>query len=222
MENLAPERTETRERVARVSKLLAGFLLDLFQRRENLVPHCIRKPLAGRVVFATRLGRDRETRRNRQAGVRHLGKGPRPCRRVGRASKHRRREIGRPILESRMPLPSSRILPEEFGYSLKSGRGPTAPEARSTAVFKESGRPIIASRAASIRRRRWPRRAALVCRPVKHSRLDDGAFGSELHRLRNYDQGIGEGHRRQDSRPLGPGEVGDILARFFRHDCSSE
>ena len=61
------------ERVLRVAEALAGALLDLPHRLEDVVPEPVGQLLAGGEVVVARFGRDREAGRGRQAGLRHLG-----------------------------------------------------------------------------------------------------------------------------------------------------
>ena len=73
IENLAPERTETRSGLRGVAEALAGARFDRPHRPEDVVPEACRKRLAGFEVVVAGLGRDREARRRREPGVRHLG-----------------------------------------------------------------------------------------------------------------------------------------------------
>ncbi len=61
------------ERVLRVPEALAGLLLHVAHRGEDVVPEAVGQPLAGGEVVVAGLRRDGESRRGRQAGVRHLG-----------------------------------------------------------------------------------------------------------------------------------------------------
>ena len=61
------------ERVRRVAEALAGLALDLLDRLEDVVPQPVGELLAVREVVVARFGRDRETGRDGQPGVRHLG-----------------------------------------------------------------------------------------------------------------------------------------------------
>ena len=73
IENLAPERTDTSERVGGIAEALAGLPLDLVDRLQHVVPQPLGQALAGREVVVAGLGRDGEARRHRQPGVGHLG-----------------------------------------------------------------------------------------------------------------------------------------------------
>ena len=73
IENLAPERTETRSGSAASPKPLPVGLLDLADRLEDVVPEPVGQLLAGREVVVAGLGRDGEAGRDRQPGVGHLG-----------------------------------------------------------------------------------------------------------------------------------------------------
>ena len=59
--------------VRRVAEPLAGSLLHLVHRLEDVVPEPLGQLLPGREVVVTRGGRDREPRRDRETRVRHLG-----------------------------------------------------------------------------------------------------------------------------------------------------
>ena len=61
------------QRVLRIAEALAGTLLDLAHRADDVVPEAIRELLAGREVVVAGLGRDREAGRSGQAGLGHLG-----------------------------------------------------------------------------------------------------------------------------------------------------
>ena len=84
------------ERVGGVAEALAGRRLDLLDGLEHVVPETVREALAGREVVVAGLGRDREAGRHREARDWSSRRGPRPCRRAGRASTRRPRPSPRP------------------------------------------------------------------------------------------------------------------------------
>ena len=61
------------ERVRGVAEALAGPPLDLLDRLEDVVPETVREPLARLEVVVAGGGRDRESGRRREPGLRHLG-----------------------------------------------------------------------------------------------------------------------------------------------------
>ena len=73
IETAAPERTETSSG-SRIAEPLAGLLLEPFQVLVDLVLEPVGELAAGGHVGAAGVGRDRETRRDRDAELRHLGK----------------------------------------------------------------------------------------------------------------------------------------------------
>ena len=73
IENLAPERTETRSGFFGSPKPLPVRSSTCLHRVQDVVPQAGRQLLAGGEVVVAGLGGDREARRGRQAGERHLG-----------------------------------------------------------------------------------------------------------------------------------------------------
>ena len=61
------------ERVAGIPEALAGLALDGLDRLQHVVPEAVRQRLAGGEVVVAGLRGDRESRRGRQPGERHLG-----------------------------------------------------------------------------------------------------------------------------------------------------
>src|SRR6185503_15470776 len=86
--------------MSRVTELASYLLLNMLQPDRDLVPEAVRHRAVGCQVRAARIGRDRESRGNREPQPRHLGK-------VGPLATKEGSLSGRAL--SKLPRPASHI-----------------------------------------------------------------------------------------------------------------